>query len=311
MPLFDAYIFIDWSAANRPGRKQPSPNEIWIGEQIRHQGCLPEKYCCSRSDSIEYIVDILKGHIRQKRRVLIGFDFPYGYPKGFANSLGDDNGSQSWWKTWEELSRRIKDAANNKNNRFQVANDLNAKIGGSPPGPFWGHPVGQTWPNLKPKSPDFPFHSAKGVSLKRLRLGESRIGGLQETWKLSGAGSVGSQVLVGIPKLHYLRHHIEFGQYSKVWPFETHFTPTPTPEKGPFILHSEIWPGIVSLETECILSEGKTLIKDQAQVRAMCHWASQLDEKGELGEYFGTPRGLTDGQIQDCVDHEGWILGVC
>jgi hypothetical protein len=179
------------------------------------------------------------------------------------------------------------------------------------PGPFWGHPDKVTCLNLMPISPGFPFRTDKRVLLRRLRIVESRIGGLQETWKLYGAGSVGSQALVGIPKLHCLRQDKNLRQHSKVWPFETNFTQTPTPKKGPFILHAEIWPGIVSLETECILSEENIFIKDQAQVRAMCRWVSRLDEKGELGEYFSTPRGLTNDQIQDCVNHEGWILGVC
>jgi hypothetical protein len=311
MPLFDAYIFIDWSASNRLGRPTPAPDNVWIGAHIPHQDYSHEEYCRSRSYCIEYVVHFLRNEISKKHRVLIGFDFPYGYPKGLSNALGYDNDLQLWSTIWKELYDNIKDTNENISNRFEVANDLNFKVSAPSLGPFWGHPVGQIWPNLRPNSPGFPFHSANELLLKRLRLVESRIGGLQETWKLFGAGSVGSQALVGIPKLHYLRHHIEFGQYSKVWPFETHFTPTPTPEKGPFILHSEIWPGIVSFDTEYILSEGKTLIKDQLQVRAMCHWASRLDEKGELGEYFSTPRGLTDGQIQDCVEHEGWILGVC
>lgn len=308
MRLFDSYIFVDWSAKNNRGPQNPTEDQIWVGEYTRGH-MLPEKYYRTRMECISYLYDRLVEHIVKKYRVLLGFDFPYGYPKGLSNVLGHRNNSNSWEGIWRELSNNIKDTLENNSNRFEVSNNLNKKLGELLSGPFWGHPTGRTYPNLKPNSPGFPFRTTTGVLLRRLRIVESRIGGLQETWKLFGAGSVGSQALLGIPRLHYLRDKL--GQYSKVWPFETKFTPTPTPEKGPFILHAEIWPGIVSMETEYVLSEENVSIKDQAQVRAMCKWASQLDGKGDLGGYFSKPKGLTDDQVQDCVNYEGWILGVC
>jgi len=164
-------------------------------------------------------------------------------------------------------------------------------------------------PNLQPHSPGFPFPAANGVSLPRLRIVESRLQGVQEAWKLFGVGSVGSQALVGIPWLHHLRQHEELQQHSKVWPFETHFTATPTPKHGPFILHAEIWPGVVKRGTQLLMESDPELIKDQAQVMAMCLWASKLDDKGELEPYFGRPTGLSGIEIQGCIEQEGWILG--
>jgi hypothetical protein len=52
-----------------------------------------------------------------------------------------------------------------------------------------------------------------------------------------------------------------------------------------------------------------SLIKDQAQVMAMSLWASQLDNQGELGPLFDRPTGLSDEEVQSCVEAEGWILG--
>lgn len=280
MPIFDTYIFVDWSGRYKLGPPQPDKDNVWIGEHYSNEKYC-EKYCRSRSACTEYLFDILKNCIRKRSRVLIGFDFPYGYPKGFANALELDNGPQSWSLIWEELSNRIQDEDNNNNNRFQVANDLNARIGGSPPGPFWGHPQGQTWTNLMPRSPGFPFRTANGISLERFRLVEKRIRGVQETWKLFGKGSVGSQALVGIPRLYELRNHKDLSRPSKIWPFETGFSKKPFPKQGPFILHAEIWPGIVSKETQRIISEGKSegkpLINDKAQVQAMCKWTAELD----------------------------------
>ncbi len=211
-----------------------------------------------------------------------------------------------WYIIWEELYNRIKDTPKNINNRFKVANDLNAKMGG---GPYWGHPTSQSWPNLDKYSPGFPFISLRGIELNRLRLAESRLKGIQESWKLFGAGSVGSQALVGIPRVYYLRTHNELAKYSKVWPFETGFSKTPSPKKGPFILHAEIWPGVVHQETTTLLGKEPSLIKDKAQVRAMCQWAANLDKNQELGDFFDLPNELYEMQIQNCIKEEGWILG--
>jgi hypothetical protein len=146
-------------------------------------------------------------------------------------------------------------------------------------------------------------------TLPRLRIVEIRLQGVQETWKLFGAGSVGSQALVGIPRLYHLRQHEALRQHSQVWPFETNFTATPSPKQEPFILHAEIWPGVVNQETQWLMESDPDLIKDQAQVMAMCMWASELDGKGKLGPLFDRPTGLSDNEIQICVEQVGWILG--
>lgn len=68
---------------------------------------------------------------------------------------------------------------------------------------------------------------------------------MQEVWKLYGAGSVGSQALVGIPVVRRLRYDPRFHAFSRVWPFETGFTRQPTPDGGPSIVHAENFPGNV------------------------------------------------------------------
>jgi hypothetical protein len=74
-------------------------------------------------------------------------------------------------------------------------------------------------------------------------------------------------------------------------------------------LHAEIWPGVVQQETKVIMDSNPGIIKDKAQVRAMCQWAAKLDKNQELGDYFDLPKGLTNMQVQDCIQEEGWILG--
>jgi hypothetical protein len=251
----------------------------------------------------------LKKHIKDRRRVLVGFDFPYGYPTGFASTLGLPTGPQSWWVLWTELAHRVQDTGNNASNRFAAAGELNAMVRGENLGPFWGRPAGTEIPNLEARSPRFPYPTSSGVLLQKFRIVESRLQGTQEAWKLFGAGSVGSQALVGIPRIYRLRRNLDLVAVSRVWPFETQFTTTPSPSQGPFILHAEIWPGVVKQRTQDITSAHPGIIRDQAQVRAMCEWAAECDEQGTLGQFFGTPNGLNPQQVQDCIQEEGWVLG--
>lgn len=311
MPMFDAYVFIDWSAANGEQPQQPTADAVWVGELVRHphRQCQREAYHRTRNDGIAHVMSVLVGHVKERRKVLVGFDFPYGYPAGFSRALCLPPGSQAWWAVWAELADRVQDAANNMSNRFAAAGELNNIAGNGNSGPFWGCPVGTVVASLQGRSPGFPFNVTGGVLLQRLRLVETRLRGTQETWKLFGAGSVGSQALVGIPYLYKLRRHLELAQFSRVWPFETQFTPTPSPSQGPFVLHAEIWPGVVEQKTQDLVDADPALIRDRAQVRAMYKWAAECDDQGTLGEFFGPPNGLNQQQIQVCLEEEGWVLG--
>lgn len=309
MPLFDAYVFIDWSAASGVQPQQPIADAVWVGELIPRLNYQQETYHRTRNGGVAHVTSALVDQVKEKRRVLVGFDFPYGYPAGFSRAVGLPSGLQSWWSVWAELADRVHDTANNLSNRFVAAGELNIIAGNGKPGPFWGCPVGTSILNLNSRSPGFPFHATNDVLLKRLRIVEERLPGTQESWKLFGAGSVGSQALVGIPCVYKLRRDLELVQLSKVWPFETQFTAAPSPTQGPFVLHAEIWPGVVEQSVRARVSADPTLIRDQAQVRAMCEWAAECDDQGKLSQFFDLPNGLNQPQLQMCVEEEGWVLG--
>jgi len=310
MALFDAYLFIDWSAANNRHPQRPSADAVWTGECVPGlQHRVETTYHRTRQGALAHILSFTLRQVSDGRRVLLGFDFPYGYPQGFAQALGLANGPTVWSQLWADLAGRIQDTAINISNRFAVASDLNARVAAAGYGPFWGCPAARATANLGTHSPDFPFQGGNGTVLSRLRIPEFRLPGTQETWKLYGNGSVGSQALVGIPYVHHLRHHAQLRHCSKVWPFETQFTNAPSPAAGPFILHAEIWPGVVRQQTQALVAANQQLIPDQAQVHAMCDWASGHDLQGTLGQYFATPQGLTPGQVQVCTEQEGWVLG--
>jgi hypothetical protein len=126
---------------------------------------------------------------------------------------------------------------------------------------------------------------------------------VQEVWKLFTKGCVGSQALLGIPRVAALRDDPNLAAVSSVWPFETDFTASPGAGRRPFILHAEIWPGIVTIETV----PGR--VKDAVQVAALVKHFGQLDERDELGRLFDTPKGLDAKAVADCTEEEGWILG--
>jgi uncharacterized OB-fold protein len=299
---------VDWSASNVPGPARPRPDAIWVGQSGPAGEPARETYFRTRDAAVQHVASTLERLVAAQHRVLVGFDFPYGYPSGLARSLGLAGPTPAWAQTWTELSRRIADDATNASNRFEVASDLNARIAPAAPGPFWGCPPNRGTSTLSPTGPGFPYRVDDVVVLGRLRLADARMSGVQEVWKLLGTGSVGSQALVGIPRVHWLRHHPSLQHVSRVWPFETGFTSNPAPAEGPFVLHAEIWPGIVNARLDQEIRETNA-IRDQAQVRLMCRWAAELDREGQLGAQFDVPHGLTPAEIQQVVEEEAWILG--
>ena len=270
--LFDAYVMIDWSGGRTLGPSRPAEDNIWVGDLGVEGAC--QRYFRGRHAATEHVRARLAEYVDRGARVLVGFDFPYGYPAGLSRALALD-GVAPWRAVWDELGRLVHDDVMNVNNRFDVAAELNSRIAG--PGPFWGCPPSEanTW--LTPSTKGLFSFPVKGLA--RLRATEAAMPGVQETWKLYGAGSVGSQAMLGIPRVRDLRDDPAIEAVSGVWPFETGFTEQPIPPKGPFVLHAEIWPGIVDVPADAP-------IRDQAQVRLMCEWAARHDAAGTLGAWF-------------------------
>ena len=308
MTYFDVYLAIDWSAKNEAAPKKPRADAIWVGERVvldqgRYVGSS-EIYFRTRTACLEHLRTTLMRHASLNRRVLIGFDFAYGYPAGFADAADFRGPDPPWRRVWNELASRIKDLPDGTSNRFEVANDINARCGSTNLGPFWTHPAGRTYSHLGPKGANFPYSTASGITLRKLRETEKPPLAVQEVWKLLGAGAVGSQALVGIPAVAALRDDSALKTFSRVWPFETGFSIEQVPPGTPFVLHAEIWPGVVNgfLDPLCP-------IKDQAQVRAMVNWLAKLDTSEELLPLFERPAGILDADLATCIDEEGWILG--
>jgi precorrin-8X/cobalt-precorrin-8 methylmutase len=302
MTLFDAYVIVDWSASSVPKLGRDS---IWLGRAERDGRRVTDTEPANprtRAAAAALLEARLRDDVAAGRRVLVGFDFPYGHPHGFAFACGAVAGADPWRASWNRLVASIEDDERNANNRFAVAAELNARLGPGP-GAFWGCPPRFETARLRRTGCTYPFATPSGRALERKRISERRLVGVQEVWKLFGIGSVGSQSLLGIPRVAALRDHAELAPHSRVWPFETGFTSRPAPEAGPFVLHAEIWPGIVRVDSS------RDRVRDAAQVRTLARHFAALDDGGALGALFAPPDGLDATQLRACVAEEGWILG--
>jgi len=83
MPLFGRYIAVDWSAANTPKRGKDS---IWIGE-LGPEGRVPSANPSTRAAAMEAIATRLLSARQRNERVMLGFDFVFGYPRGGAAAI--------------------------------------------------------------------------------------------------------------------------------------------------------------------------------------------------------------------------------
>jgi len=323
--LFDAYLMVDWSASSRPKHGKDS---IWYclrerkdkGSSVREDICLLANPL-TRQQAITEIESILAGLAAVRRRVLVGFDFPFGYPRGLCEALGlEAERGQMWRAIWREWTRIVGDEPDNRNSRFGAAAALNERLP-PPPGPFWGQPTGCPVVGVSSKKPVWN-------KLAERRLVETLVPTTQPVWKLAGVGSVGSQALLGIPRLEHLRSHPGLAAMSRVWPFEWEAqTKKALLKHQLLVLYVEIYPSLISGRQGCeidasarlaagavtdppvVLAEGKN-IKDAAQMYAAARFFRTADKNGELEALLDQPLKLPEEQRRAVIEEEGWILGV-
>jgi hypothetical protein len=85
MPLFDTYIMTDWSGGSR--RRKNRQDAIWIAHGEIEDDSPQTESPSSRNEAIELIRSLMLERISTRSRVLLCFDFAYGYPVDFAAAL--------------------------------------------------------------------------------------------------------------------------------------------------------------------------------------------------------------------------------
>ncbi|MEO1553222.1 MAG: hypothetical protein AAFR82_04760 [Pseudomonadota bacterium] len=299
--LFDAYIIVDWSAAAKP---MVGANAIWIGTlacdarlKFQFSSVNPKTRLAAR-DLIKAQIEKLTG---RGDKVLVGFDFAFGYPAGTAIAANLAQANQPPWRAmYDHLSAKVKERADNSNARFAIAAGLNHAISKGPH-PFWGTPKRNQAETLAMKKGDF----ASAGSLPEHRKAEAWIktefkAHPKSVWQLLGAGAVGSQALLGIPTVDYLRREIEG---ARIWPFETGFkTLHPDDLENVSCVLAEVYPSTVKITPKT----GEIL--DEIQVKTLSKRFESLDSAGDLADAFGPPNTLSGREIDEITCEEGWIL---
>ena len=313
MSLFDAYVMVDWSGANR--RRGGKQDCIWIAHGAARAAVPTTVSPPSRTEAERIIRSLLRRVLESgKGRVLLCADFGYGYPRGFASLLQQHvlDGLPPWRIVWQYLTKQVQDDLGTKtdrkptncSNRFEVAGAINAAVSGAAfHGPFWSLFKAGAHPCIPQNRPPQPF-ACTDARIASLRITDRRARS-DTPFRLFGTGSVGSQLLTGIPRLERIRFDPPFARCSAVWPFETCWATAtgPWPDPAVRVLHAEIYPSVRAPLTDNI--------KDRGQVRAMWHWARDLDARNLLIREFAIPSGITSGSEEDINirTEEGWILG--
>jgi hypothetical protein len=294
--LFNAYVIVDWSAASKPNTGADS---VWIGvlkRDVRFRLAFEAFNPPTRAEAEKRIVAVLDDLKKRNERALLGFDFPLGFPRGFASALKLP-GTPPWRAVWDQVDKMVKDKADNTNNRFGVASEINRRLTGGP-FPFWGCPPKDALTTLQPKRTR--EHGAG--DLPEMRHADLAAKGASSIWKLYYNGSVGGQAILGIPVVRRLK--LARGEAFKVWPFETGFRALDEAHlAGVEVVAAEVYPSLV--KTTPAAGE----VKDQAQVRATAEHFARADEAGKLGALFGPSKSAPPDLVVDAETEEGWILG--
>jgi hypothetical protein len=293
MPAFTSYVMVDWSAASAPRLGKDS---IWIAVVERQRGKAGRRTGLvnlrTRAEAASWLETRLAA-LAKKGRVLAGFDFPFGYPAGTAARLGL-NGT-AWRSLWTALAGAIADDGGNGNNRFDVAEDWNRRLCGEA-FPFWGNVREEARAHLVRRG----CRAHGPGDLPRRRLADARVPGAHPVWQLAGNGSVGSQALLGIPRVWQIRHAPALETIAAIWPFETGLADA----AGKRVILAESYPSLVRAKRLAHLP------KDAGQVAAMVEAFARADAAGELDSWFTGDPELSDDERAAIETEEAWILGL-
>ena len=298
--LFESYVMVDWSAASKPATGADS---IWIGA-LTPDSRLKLSFKASnpptRAKAIEELSDLLARCLKRGDRVLVGVDFPLGFPAGTSSALKLKGEPGKALRDF--LLKEMKDKPDNSNNRFALAARMNRLISDGP-FPFWGCSkkdelttlsVKKTREHGKGDVAEFRIVEEAAMEAKKSRP--------QPVWKIAYAGAIGGQAMTGIPAMERLREKFPA---LKIWPFDLPLAKLDSEGLADTrVVVAEV------LTTLNATNQQSSEIRDEAQVRSICEALAERDANGKLAAMFGGEAKLTDAQKAKVSAEEGWILGI-
>ncbi|MDG3042592.1 molybdopterin guanine dinucleotide synthesis [Roseicyclus marinus] len=269
----DTIFMVDWSARSAPSPARPVKDAIFVAEHGPEAQAV--SYHRTRGAALAHLVARFDAVLARGGRVIAGFDFPFGYPAGFAAAL---TGAADPFAVWRWLAEAIADDGRNANNRWDVAEAMNGRFPGV--GPFWGCPAARASAALPARGT-----LRHGHGMAERRGVEMLLPRAQPCWKLFTTGSVGSQSLLGLPRLQSLRER--YGARLTVRPFE---------EREADIVLAEVYPSLIDGAVRARALPGE--IHDAAQVRVLAQ------------AFAGLGPGRLDAMLREGDRKEGWIAGL-
>lgn len=288
--MFDAGLVIDWSARSTPSPKTPVADAIYAcgftQAEVDHPQYFRTRHACFAACITAIDAALARGEV-----FFLGFDFSFGYPMGFVPAVTGQADAKS---IWHYFKRHVQDGQDNSNNRFAVADQINARLSGV--GPFWGCPANQQFDHLPHKG-----SARRDHGFGEYRATETASKTAQSSWKLFTTGSVGSQAVLGMTYLAKLMDR--YGAAAHFWPFDGNI-----PSRGPTLVVAEIYPSLFSQPSDADLRRLYDTeifqIKDACQVWRTADHLRQMTSDKWQGLHSGY--NITNPQIQA----EGWIVGV-
>ena len=303
--LFDAYIIANWTAAEG---KKIGEQSLWIAvakRDVRFRLYTETHNVATRAEGEKLLESLLAEHRKRADRVLVGFDFNFGFPAGTAARLNLEG--RPWDVMGKFLSSNVVDKADNSNNRYQVAAKIN-RLMTDQPWPFWGAPASQAQRWLTTTKPpegagaDIPEFRNTEIAARKDRLPPKSV------WQMHGAGAVGGLTLVGVPMVRRLLERLDSS--ASIWPQNTGWRELTEADVEPLsALVVEVWPDMFKA-TRDVSADGVKEYKTQAQVRAAAIAFAEMDDAGTLQKAFAPPAGTDEAKIAAVESEEGWILGV-
>ena len=326
--LFDRYVMVDWSAASSPRRGRDS---IWIAQRAAATHASHDSHdpvnVPTRAAAMQLLTDLVTS--APNERVLIGVDFTCGYPHGAAEvicdgEIGSDRHRATWADVWRWMATHISDAPDNRNDRFDVAAQLNERISARVGvAPFWGYPGRertdalprtrpQVWAPAPPSAGDDDVgdHADQmrgaGFNVAEFRIAEQRVQarGLRPfpAWQLAYPGSVGSQMMLGMHHVERWRHQPDLKDRVRIWPFETGIGIESAHIEPGMVLVAELWPSMFDID------RSRHDVLDAAQVADVVDRLAEADANSTLADWFAPD--LTPAERTVVLSEEGWTLGV-